>query len=105
MIKGWRFFFLSNRPQLSLKSEDDLPLHNSPVHVLYRIIDAIMSSAQEEVSGTAFINAREAIFQRLALEEMGHKQGSTPLQLDNRCTKGILTDEFHELLTPPCWLL
>ena len=50
-----------------------------------------MSSAQES-EGTGYINAKDAVPLRTALEELGHKQGPTPIQFDNLCATGIIND-------------
>jgi hypothetical protein len=65
-----------------------------PVHVLCKIIDAVMSSAQEAETGAGFVNAKEAIPMRQALEDLGHPQGPTPLQFDNKVANGILNDDI-----------
>ena len=55
-----------------------------------------MSSAQEAETGAGFVTARELVPARITLEELGHAQGPTPLQFDNQCAKGILTDEIKQ---------
>jgi len=52
-----------------------------------------MSSAQESETGMGFINAKTAAGKRLTLEFLGHKQGPTPIQFDNKAAVGILTDQ------------
>ena len=37
-----------------------------------------------------YINARKAFKERIILEEMGHKQPATPVQVDNSTAKGII---------------
>jgi hypothetical protein len=52
-----------------------------------------MSSVQESETGSGFINnAKDAVPMRQTLTEMGHLQGPTPLQFDNKCAVGILND-------------
>jgi len=51
-----------------------------------------MSSVQESETGSGFINAKDAVPMQTTLEEMGHKQGPTPIQFDNKCAVGIITD-------------
>ena len=55
-----------------------------------------MSSAQEAETGAGFVNAREAIPIRNALIEMGHPQGPTPVQFDNRVANDILNDDVNQ---------
>ena len=61
-----------------------------------KIIDAIMSSTQEAETGAAFINTCEAVPICTNLEELGHKQGHTPIQLDNKCAVGIINDTMQQ---------
>jgi hypothetical protein len=51
-----------------------------------------MSSVQESETGSGFINAKDTIPMRTTLHERGHPQGPTPIQFDNKCATGILTD-------------
>ena len=86
------FFYLSNKPKLSIKPNDPpLPL-NVPVLINSKIFDAVMSSVQKSETGSGFINAKGAVPMRTTLEEMGHKQGPTPIQFDNKCAVSIITD-------------
>jgi hypothetical protein len=41
-----------------------------------------MASATEAELAALFINAREAVYIRIILEELGHKQPPTPLRTD-----------------------
>jgi hypothetical protein len=49
-----------------------------------------MSSAAEAELGAMYINARNAVEIRIILEEMGHKQPATPIQVDNSTAEGIV---------------
>ena len=57
-----------------------IPPKNGAVINIAQIIKAVMSSAAEAKLGVLFINCRESIPERHALEEMGHKQQPTPMQ-------------------------
>ena len=74
-------FFLS-------ENEED-PANNGAVLNTAQIIKAVMSSAAEAELGAMFINAREAVPCRKTLEEMGHKQPRTPMQIDNSTAIGV----------------
>ena len=50
-----------------------------------------MSSSAEAELGSLFINFKEDIPARQALEEMGHKQPPTPMQTDNTTAHGVVT--------------
>jgi hypothetical protein len=86
------FFYLSDKPKLPIKPEDPTPPLNASILVNSKVIDAVMSSVQESETGSGFINAKDAIPMRTTLHEMGHPQGPTPIQFDNKCATGILTD-------------
>ena len=86
------FAYLSDAPKLPIRPNDPPPPLNAPVDVLCKIIDAVMSLAQEAKTGAGFINARNLVPIRQALIEMGHPQGPTPLQFDNMCALGLLQD-------------
>jgi hypothetical protein len=90
--KNGGFFYLSNKPKLPIKPNDPPPPLIAPFLVNSRIIDAVMSSVQESETGSGFINAKDAIPTRTTLQEMGHPQGPTPIQFDNKCATRILTD-------------
>ena len=49
-----------------------------------------MSSAAEAELGALFINAKEAIYLRQILTEMGHPQPPTPIQTDNSTAEGVV---------------
>ena len=49
-----------------------------------------MSSAAKAELGAMYINARKAVEIRTILEEMGHKQPATPIQVDNSTAEGIV---------------
>jgi hypothetical protein len=51
-----------------------------------------MSSAAEAELGALYINAREAIPLRHLLEELGHTQPPTPIQIDNSTALGIVSN-------------
>jgi hypothetical protein len=88
------YFFLSDKPTLPITADSPEPTHNMPIHVLCKIIDTVMSSAQEAETVAGFLNAKEAIQMRQALEDLGHPQGPTPLQFDNKVANGILNDDI-----------
>ena len=85
------FHYFSDKPKLPISPEDPPPMPNHPVHVPCKVIDTVMSSTQEAETGGGYINAKAALPIRQAAIEMGHPQGPTPLQFDNKCAMGILT--------------
>ena len=76
-------------------SDDSAVLpNNGSVLTISQIIKAFMSSAAETELGALFINFREAIPARHALETMGHKQLTTPIQTDNTTAFGVVTNNI-----------
>eukprot|EP00804_Cyclotella_cryptica_P000211 CCRYP_016197-RE/>CCRYP_016197-RE protein AED:0.49 eAED:0.44 QI:0/-1/0/1/-1/0/1/0/142 len=51
-----------------------------------------MSSAAEAELGALYINARDTIPQRHLLNELGHPQPPTPIQIDNSTALGVVTN-------------
>ena len=84
-------FFLSDRPKNAAQPQSTTPKPNGIVYAMAKIIPNVMSSAMEsEVAGT-FMAAKEACPIRVALEEMGHPQPATPMQVDNSAAVGFAT--------------
>jgi hypothetical protein len=54
-----------------------------------------MSSAAEAELGAIFINAKEAVYLRQILTEMGHPQPRTPIQTDNLTAEGIINQKIQ----------
>jgi len=74
-------FFLS-------ENEEDLA-NNGAVLNTAQIIKVVVSSAAETELGAMFINAHEAVPYRKTLQEMGHKQPRTTIQIDNSTAVGV----------------
>jgi hypothetical protein len=51
-----------------------------------------MSSATEAELAGLYIMAREAVYIRIVLEELGHKQPPTPLQTDNAMADAVINN-------------
>jgi hypothetical protein len=71
-------------------------MNNGAVHSIATIIRNVMSSAAEAEVGAAYINSKEAVPMRQALEDMGHKQPPTPIQIDNSTAEGIINDTIRQ---------
>ena len=67
-------FFLSNKATI--------PTNNGAVLNIAHIIKHVMTPATEAELAALYIMAQEPVYIRIVLEEMGHKQPSTPLQTD-----------------------
>ena len=77
-----------------MSSNDPIPANNGAILTTAQIIKAVMSSAAEAELAALYINAREAVHIRNILEEMGHKQPPTPIQVDNSTAVGIVTNKI-----------
>ena len=75
-------FFLSN--------SSNIPPNNGAVLNIAHIIKHVMSSATEAELAALYIMAREAVYIRIILEEMGHKQPPTPMQTDNAMAEEVI---------------
>jgi hypothetical protein len=54
-----------------------------------------MSSAAEAEIGALYLNAREAVYLRQILVEMGHPQPPTPIQTDNTTAEGLVNNKIQ----------
>jgi len=54
-----------------------------------------MSSATEAELARLYIMAREAVYIRIILEELGHTQPPTPLQTDNTMADAVINDKIQ----------
>ena len=85
-IRACGHFFMSNNTYFLLS--------NVAVLTVAKIIKAVVSSASEAELGALSINCKEAIPTRQAMEEMGHKQPPTPMQIDNTTAHGVITNNI-----------
>jgi hypothetical protein len=51
-----------------------------------------MSSAAEAELGALYLNAKETVYLRQILHEMGHPQPPTPIQMDNTTASGVVNN-------------
>ena len=54
-----------------------------------------MSSATEAELGALYIMAREAVYIRIVLEELGYKQPPTPIQTDNAMAEAVINAKIQ----------
>ena len=78
-----------------LSSDAQSPPNNGAILNIAQIIKAVMSSAAEAELGALFINAKEAIYIRQILTEMGHPQPPTPIQTDNSTAEGVINSTIQ----------
>ena len=82
---GGHFFMSSDQP---------IPPNNGAILNIAHIIKHVMSSATEAELAALYIMAREAVYIRIILEEMGHKQPSTPIQTDNAMADAVINGKI-----------
>ena len=80
-------FFLSNN--------SNIPPNNGAILNIAHIIKHVMTSATEAELAALYIMARESVYIRIILEEMGHKQPPTPLQTDNTMADGVINGKIQ----------
>ena len=78
-----------------LSNGDDDPPNNGAILTIATIIKAVMSSAAEAELGALYLNAREAVYLRQILTEMGHPQPRTPIQTDNSTADGVINRKIQ----------
>ena len=62
---------------------------NGPIHTICKILKNVVGSAAEaEIAGT-YVNATEDVPIVVTLEELGHIQPPTPIQVDNSTVFGF----------------
>ena len=74
------YFYLSEQPVSPLEQN---PPFNVPILVECKLLHFVQSSAAESEIGAIFHNAKTACPLCVTLNEMGHKQGKTPIKTDN----------------------
>ena len=67
------------------------------VLTIAQLITAVVSSVAEAEVGALYINSWEAVPARKTLEEMGHPQPHTPLQIqtDNTIALGVVNNNIQ----------
>jgi hypothetical protein len=82
-------FYLGN-------NNDKLEINNGAILNIAAIIKNVMSAASEAELSALFQACKEAVPIRIALEEMGHPQPATPVQVDNSTACGIVNDTVKQ---------
>jgi hypothetical protein len=78
---------------MSFNSND--PPNNGAILNIAHIIKNVMSSATEAELAALYIMAREAVYIRCVLEELGHKQPPTPIQTDNAMAEAVVNGKVQ----------
>ena len=75
-------FFLSEQPPPNGATPTKQPEQNGTIHAVVKIMNNVMSSAIEAEVIATFHATKEAVPLRIAIEEMGHNQPPTSMQVD-----------------------
>ena len=75
-------FFLSNNAEI--------PPNNGAILNIAHVIKHVMSSATKSELAALYIMAREAVYIRMILSEMGHEQLPTPIQTNNAMAEAVV---------------
>ncbi len=79
-------FFMSNNAEI--------PPNNGAILNIAHIIKHVMTLATEAKLVALYIMAREAVYIRIILEEMGHKQPATSIQTDNAMVEAVISTKI-----------
>lgn len=71
------------------------PPNNGAILNIAHIIKHVMSSATEAELAALYIMAKEVVYIRIILEEMGHKQHATPIQTDNAMAEAVINSKIQ----------
>jgi hypothetical protein len=78
-----------------LSSNTPIPPNSGAVLNIAHIIKHVMSSATEAELAGIYIMAREAVYIRIILEEMGHKQPPTLLHTNNSMAEAVINGKVQ----------
>ena len=78
-----------------LSTSANVPPNNGAILNIAHIIKHVMSSATEAELAALYIMAREAVYIRIILSELGHKQPATPIQTDNSMADGVVNGKIQ----------
>ena len=72
---------------------------DDPIHVIAKILSNVMGSTAESEIGASYINGKEEIPIRTALEEMGHPQPPTLMRVYNTTAVGFANSTIKQKLS------
>ena len=83
------------RGTLFLSSDTTIPPNNGAVLNIVHIIKNVMSLATKAELAGLYIMARKAVYIRIILEEVGHKQPPTPIETDNAMADAVINGKVQ----------
>lgn len=93
------YHYLSSKPSDPSKppaADAPQPKLNGPISIPAKILREVVSSAAEAELGGLFYNGKEAVPERITLDELGHPQPPTPMITDNSTASGIANDSVKQ---------
>jgi hypothetical protein len=93
------YHYLSSRPLDPSKPpvpDAPQPPLNGAISIPAKILRERVSSVAEAELGGLFYNGKEAVPERITLEELGHPQPPTPMVTDNSTASGIANDSIKQ---------
>jgi hypothetical protein len=94
--RGGGHFFLRDGSLTPAKPPTITPTPNGAIYSLSCIIHNVKGSAAEAEIAPSYLNGQEAIPIQTTLEEMGHPQPPTPMQVDNSTAEGFANDTIKQ---------
>ncbi len=67
-----------------------IPPNNGAILNITHIIKHVMTPTTEAELTALYIMAQEVVYMRIILDEMGHKQPATPIQMDNTMAEAVI---------------
>jgi hypothetical protein len=93
------YHYLSDAPLDATKPpapDANPPPLNGAINVPCKILCEVLSSAAEAELGGLFHNGKDAVPERITLQELGHAQPPTPMVTDNSTATGIANDSVKQ---------
>jgi hypothetical protein len=87
------FFYMGSN------TKTDKKLTDGETSTISKVLKHVMSSAAEAEIGAVFINAKEGAVIRKTLEELGHKQPPTPMEIDDTTTTRYINGTIKQKRT------
>ena len=84
----------SSRSHIFLSEDDPISLWNGPILYITQVIKFVMTSAAEAELAAVYITAQKLVPMRQTLIEMGWPQPTTPIQIDNSKSEGVVNNKI-----------
>ena len=86
------------------KSDNKLNVNNGVLLTTSQVLRNVMSSAAEAECVTLFKNSKQGVPLRISLEDMGHPQPPTPIQVDNSTAAGFANLQIKQNRTKSMYM-